>query len=306
MNMAKEISPSKQVAVKTIFETFKILKENGGSLKSFEIFEELRKRLAFTEWEKERYESTGYIRWESILHFFTIDCIKAGFLQKSKGTWILTKEGEDAMKLGPEELLNTATKAFREWKNSQNSNVIKTLIDPKANAEEIPFEKSQTALLEQYEGKATESLRNYILAKNPYEFQDLVAALLSAMNYHISEIAPRGKDGGIDIIAYSDPLGTIPPRIIVQVKHRPEAKISSDEIQKLSGAMKRQNDVGIFVTSGEFGHPAKIEAKSSTRHIELIDFSRFLDLWIKHYEKMTDEQKYMLPLHPIYFLGSTE
>ena len=126
------------------------------------------------------------------------------------------------------------------------------------------------------------------------------------MGYHISEIASRGPDGGIDIIAYTDPLGTKLPRIIVQVKHRPEASISSDEIQKLAGTLKRTSDVGIFVTSGLFSKPAMKEARESREHIELIDFERFLTLWIENYPDLSDEQKNMLPLQPIYFLGSNE
>lgn len=61
--------------------------------------------------------------------------------------------------------------------------------------------------------------------------------------------------------------------------------------------------MGIFVTSGEFSNPAKNEARQSGKHVELIDFSRFIDLWIKYYDKLTDVQKNMLPLYPIYFLG---
>ena len=70
--------------------------------------------------------------------------------------------------------------------------------------------------------------------------------------------------------------------------------------------MKRESDVGIFVTSGEFSQPAQIEARTSGKHIELIDFDRFIELWIEYYGKMQDIQKYMLPLQPIYFLGSIE
>ena len=38
------------------------------------------------------------------------------------------------------------------------------------------------------------------------------------MNYHTSFITAKGKDGGIDIIAYQDPLGIQKPRIKVQVE----------------------------------------------------------------------------------------
>ncbi|MBI3099375.1 MAG: restriction endonuclease [Planctomycetes bacterium] len=41
-----------------------------------------------------------------------------------------------------------------------------------------------------------------------YDFQKLAAALLSGMGYEVRFIAPPGRDGGIDIVAYGDALGT--------------------------------------------------------------------------------------------------
>jgi uncharacterized protein with gpF-like domain len=63
----------------------------------------------------------------------------------------------------------------------------------------------------------------------PYEFQELVADLLRAMGYHVAWIADAGKDGGIDIVAYNDPLGTRLPRIKVQVKRHNAQKIDVAE-----------------------------------------------------------------------------
>lgn len=302
----KKKSRSKEIAEKTIFASFQILKEAGGEMRGSEVVEKLRERLTFDEYENFRYEKTGYIRWESILHFFTIDCMKAGYMRKQSGMWVLTKEGEEAMKLGPEKLLSTATKKYREWdalnKQNKESDISQDIdID---DTEEIS--QKQEALLSQYESSALDGIREFVNRKNPYEFQDLVAELLKAMGYHIALVAPKGRDGGIDIIAYTDPLGVNSPRIIVQVKHRPENNVSSDEIQKLSGTMKQNSDVGIFVTSGDFSNPAKQEATSAYKHIELIDFSRFVKLWIEYYPKMNDEQKNMLPLYPVYFLGSKD
>lgn len=301
--MAK--SKSKIIAEKTIYATFKILKEGGGEMRGNDVVEKIRETVDFDEYEKHRYEKTGYIRWESILHFYTIDCMKAGFLRKNKGVWTLTSEGEEAIKLGPEKLLETATKLYREWDAQR---VKPSDSEEEEEIEEISSDKSQRqqALLEQYEENANAGILNYVISKNPYEFQDMVGALLEAMGYHIANIASKGPDGGIDIIAYTDPLGTKQPRIIVQVKHRPETSVSSDEIQKLSGTLKRNTDVGIFVTSGQFSGPAKKEALHSREHIELIDFERFLSLWTEYYNKLTDEQKNMLPLKPIFFLGTND
>ncbi len=304
--MPRNKSKSRVIAEKTIFEAFKILQENGGELRGKEVVDKIRDTLDFNDYEKHRYEKTGYIRWESILHFYTIDCMKAGFLRKSKGVWILTNEGEEAIKLGAEKLLSTATKIYREW--DANRKKEDSTNDEDDDIEEIKTDKSQAqqARIDQLEENAISGIRSFILRKNPYEFQDIVAALLNAMGYHISEVAKRGPDGGIDIIAYNDPLGTTQPRIIVQVKHKPTSNISSDEIQKLAGTLKRTSDVGIFVTSGDFSKPAEKEARNSREHIELIGFDRLVALWTEYYDELDDEQKNMLPLHPVYFLGSNE
>lgn len=301
--MSREKSKSKRIAEKTIYAAFKILQEQGGELRGKEVVEKIRERVEFNDYEKHRYEKTGYIRWESILHFYTIDCMKAGFLRKSKGVWILTAEGEEALKLGAEKLLTTATKIYREWDAKRKKD---TSSDD--DIEEVKTDKGQAqqARIDQLEENAISGIRSFILEKNPYEFQDLVASLLNAMGYHISEVAKRGPDGGIDIIAYNDPLGTTQPRIIVQVKHKPTTNISSDEIQKLAGTLKRASDVGIFVTSGDFSKHAEKEAKNSREHIELIGFDRLVSLWTTYYSKLSDEQKNMLPLQAICFLGSNK
>lgn len=299
-------SKSRQLAEKVIFAAFNILQEAGGKLKGKEVIDRIRETVNLDDYDKHIYEKTGYVRWESILHFYTIDCSKAGFLRKNKGNWILTKEGAEAINLGPEELLDKAIKAYREKQKSEIVEDINTENVVNDDEEKNDKEQMQKALLDQYEDKARNGLREYIINKNPYEFQDLVAYLLEAMGYHISHVAEKGPDGGIDIIAYTDPLGTSQPRIIVQVKHKPATSISPDEIQKLSGALKRNTDVGIFVTSGDFTKNSIKEAVNSREHVELINFDRLVELWIEYYPKMTDEQKNMLPLKPIYFLGSNE
>lgn len=148
-------------------------------------------------------------------------------------------------------------------------------------------------------------LERYINDKNAYEFQDLVAALLRGMGYYTPFIAPRGKDGGVDVVAYRDPLGTNSPRIQVQIKHR-GSPASVQEIRQLMGLLQKEGDVGIFVSTGGFTPDGKTTARGSHVHVELIDLSRFITLWQEFYEKLSDEDKSMLPLTPIYFLAKKE
>jgi len=291
---AENLSRSHQLAAKVMYAAFKILQEKGGEAPGRDIIAEVEKRVDLDDWAKEVYEKSGYIRWQSMLHFFSIDCIKAGFLIKKKGMWYLTPEGEKALKLGDVALLKNATAAYRKWKEENRAK-------ESSEEEEVSNgEQSQEATIHEMELLAIDGLRKQIDLKNAYEFQDLVAALLRGMGYYTPFVAPHGKDGGVDVIAYRDPLGTSSPRIKVQVKHR-EGTAKVAEIRQLMGLLQKDGDVGIFVSSGGFAPDAKTTARTSHVHVELIDLDRFIQLWEEFYPKLTDEDKNLLSLVPIYF-----
>jgi restriction system protein len=300
----EKLAPSKRSAAKNIYTSFKILKDAGGELAGKQVIEKIRKLDELTDWEKEIYEKTGYVRWESILHFYTIDCIKAGFLRKNKGIWYLTEEGEKAITLGPVRLLETASQLYKHWAANNKGKQVNE------NEEVVELEENKTqtqkANLDLLEDQAIAGIKDFIRNKNPYEFQDMVASLLRAMGYHTPFVSPKGKDGGLDIVAYNDPLGATTPRLKVQVKHRPDASIPVDDIRSLTGLLNKDGDVGLFITSGQFTSESIRTARESHRHIRLLDIDDFIDLWQEFYTKMTDEDKNRLPLQSIYFLGSNE
>jgi len=295
--MAKEkLSRSRELASRVIFAALQILKEKGGEAPGREVVAEVEKRVQLDDWAKAIYEKSGYVRWQSMLHFFSIDCIKAGYLVKKKGVWYITPEGEAALPLGHVGLLNTATAAYRKWRGDNQS--------PVSQDEEAETEKSQQeqeATVHEIEQIAIEGLKKQVGLKNPYEFQDLAAALLRGMGYYTPFVAPHGKDGGVDIIAYRDPLGTVSPRIKVQIKHRQNTPATVQEVRQLMGLLQKEGDVGIFVSSGGFTAEAKSTARGSHIHVELIDLDRFISLWQEFYPKLTDEDKAFLQLIPIFF-----
>lgn len=298
--MAKDkLSRSRELAAKVIFAALQIINEKGGQAPGREVISEVERRVTLDDWAKATYEKSGYVRWQSILHFFSIDCIKAGYLVKKKGVWYLTPEGESALKLGEVGLLNAATAAYRNWKNENQP--AEAVEDQDVSDE---GQQGQEATIQGIEQLAIEGLKKQINHKNPYEFQELVAALLRGMSYYTPFVAPKGKDGGIDVIAYRDPLGTVTPRIKVQIKHR-EASASVQEIRQLMGLLQKDGDVGMFVSSGGFTPDAKTTARSSHVHVELVDQDRFITLWQEFYPKLADEDKALLPLMPIYFYAPT-
>lgn len=294
----KPLSQSAACAAKCLFAIMQYMKENGGTVATKDINGIIKKNVQFTEWELERAGKLQYIRWWATTQFYSIDYNKAGYILKKQGSWYLTPEGEDAIKLGAEQILRNANAAYRKWRLENES-------DNEEEPEDETPEKETIINIEQLEEQANEGIRQYIKAKNPYEFQDMVAALLRAMGYYTPFVAPKGRDGGVDVIAYIDALGAKTPRIKVQVKHMPNDSIPAKDIRSLLGIL-RDGDIALFVTSGTYSQQARTEALTSKTYIKLIDGEEFIKMWQDNYNKMTDEDKNMLPLKHIAFVGSNE
>ncbi len=298
--MAKEqFGRSKACATKTLYAVMKEISRRGGSIPVKDIYPFVNENVTLTDWEREPAGKMQYIRWTNNFQFYSIDYQKAGFIVKKNGYWYITPEGEKALKKSPEEVMNMARTAYREWKKTRE------IEDESEEPTDETAENENAMNLDLLESDAREGIRRYMVSKTPYEFQDMVAALLRAMGYHTPFIAPKGKDGGIDIIAYVDPLGAQTPRIKVQVKHKPGTTIGASDIRALLGVL-RAGDIALFVTSGAFSQDAKSTGTNSREFIRLIDGDEFIEMWQEYYDKMSDEDKNMLPLKRISFLGNND
>jgi len=303
--MAKQLSRTRQLSAKVMFAAMQILVEKGGEAPGREVIAQIEKRVELDEWAKEVYEKTGNTRWKSILQFYTIDLIKAGYLVKKSGVWYVTTEGKSALELGEAKLAENAMSAYRNWRETNPRELSVTVqtsdLDTDIqDVDKVVVEQEQEATIQQMEEQAIDGLRQQIDRKNAYEFQDLVAALLRGMGYYTPFVAPKGKDGGVDVIAYQDPLGVVSPRIKVQIKHR-DSTATVQEVRELMGLLQKEGDVGMFISTGGFTSDAKVTARTSHVHVELVDYDRFIALWQEFYVKLSDVDKDRLRLRPIYF-----
>ena len=71
------------------------------------------------------------------------------------------------------------------------------------------------------------------------------------------------------------------------------------------GLLQKDGDVGMFVSSGGFTPDAKTTARTAQVHVELVTLDRFIALWQEFYQKLSDEDKALLPLVPIFFYAPT-
>jgi len=287
---------------------FKVLLDSSDGVPAREVIERMKEFVTPTEFEKNDYPNNpGVQRFGKMVRFATITPVKAGWMLKDKGKWYLTEEGKQAYKKyrTPLEFAQESESLYHQWADSRS-------IDTSKSANEFPdvsglTEKSANvaSTYEEAEETAWTEIEQYIQTMNPYDLQKLVAALLRAMGYYVSWVAPSGPDGGIDILAHNDPLGTTVPRIKVQVKRRAD-KIAIGEVREFISVLS-EHDVGIFVSIGGFTKEAETKAREKeTRILTLLDLRKFVDLWIKNYSKIEEFDKRLLPLEPVYYLAPSE
>jgi restriction system protein len=277
---------------------FKILLDQPDGLPAKELLERLASVVPPTEFEKSEYPNRpGVRRFEKSVRFATIAPVKAGWLIKSRGRWTLTEEGKKAYHAiqDPEKFEREGGRLYRQWAESR----------PEVVSEVDDEGPEATSTIEEAEEAAWSEIENHMQKMPPFDFQNLVAALLRAMGYHVSWIAPPGPDKGIDILAHTDPLGTSVPRIKVQVKRRTD-KINAEGLRSFMAVLSDQ-DVGIFVSTGGFTSEAASEARTQERRkVTLVDLEKLFDLWVLHYEKVAESDKLLLPLKPVFYLAPTE
>ncbi len=274
-----------------------LLWDKPDGLPAKEVLEAIPAKTALSDYEKGAFASSPNApRYHYIVRFATIDLAKAGWLVKTKGRWILTEEGRTAYKkhTDPEAFYKEAVRLYHAWKKGQPGEV-----EGGSGGE---GDEGWTVTFEEAEEKAWGQIQEYLKAMKPYEFQELVADLLRVMGYHVSWVAPPGKDRGVDIIAHNDPLGTTVPRIKVQVKRQIEA-VNVGGLRSFLSVLGT-DDVGIFVCTGGFTADAMEEARSQERRrVTLLDLEGIFDLWVEHYGKLSQDARQRLPLKPIYFLA---
>lgn len=284
-----------------------VLADNDGHLPSRDVIRLAEPRLQLNDHERETLPK-GLARWENALQWYTVDAVKADWLIKRNGVWYLTAEGKKALSLDALNFFKTAAQKSKEALRARQAALPEPAIEKDGElsdvmADEVTASRDTTTAFENAESMARSEIENYINALGPYEFQDLVAALLRGMGYYTPFVAPRGKDGGIDIFAYRDPLGSAAPRLKIQVKHRPKQKVPVNEVRELVSLLTKDGDAGLIVSSGGFTSDAEIEIRRSSRHVEKIDLDDLIEMWNEHYDHMEEEDRRRMPIRRIAFLA---
>jgi len=158
-------------------------------------------------------------------------------------------------------------------------------------------EEEEPPFFDEVKAKADELIADLISRLDPYDFQDLVAAVLQSMAFRTVS-APPGADRGVDIVAHPDPFGFERPLIKVQVKHR-QGPVGGPEMRSFLGAL-RSGDNGLYVSTGGFTRDATLETERSRESVALLDRDSFIQLMLEHYEALDPEYKARVPLRKVW------
>lgn len=226
--------------------------------------------------EKADYQHTRKVSWK---HHASRDVLKPASKNYLGSTLTLFSVNEDVL----DDLLSAA----------------KGLGKSPAVADEESEKQQWQQVKEDLIGKAHELIKDKLLDLSEEEMPELVAALLRAMGFK-TRISPKGPDRGVDVIASPDGLGFQEPRIKVEVKHRRNEQMGSQQIRSFLGAL-RPGDKGLYVSTGGFSKDAKYEAERANVPMTLVDLDELAKLVVDYYSKFDSEGQTLLPLVRVYW-----
>ncbi|WP_300620122.1 restriction endonuclease [Dokdonella sp.] len=149
------------------------------------------------------------------------------------------------------------------------------------------------------ESQALERIKDLVNELEWNEMQQLVAGILRAMGYK-TQVSPPGSDRGKDVVASPDGFGFEHPRIVVEVKHRKNQQMGSQEIRSFLGG-RHKDDRGLYVSTGGFTKDAQYEADRASIPLAMWTLDHVVRALIEHYDATDAETKRIVPLKRLYW-----
>lgn len=171
-------------------------------------------------------------------------------------------------------------------------------IDETPSAFELPdVEVERDLLADEVEGHARGQILEALDDIEHHDFQLFIAGLLEAIGYK-ARVGQKGKDGGVDILAFPDVFGLSSPRVKVQVKNQ-KSLAGHPDVAQLNGVIGA-GERGLFVCTGGFSNDAKNATFVKEGRVALVDGLQLLDLLLEDYDEISGRAKSLMPLRRIY------
>lgn len=172
--MVRNITDTNRRDAEILLAALNLIKDNGGSMKYAAIKEELPKYFKFTERELAP-RNTWAVGWYTILGMIGgIELKQTGFVNITKSVWTLTEKGESVLSMSSEQFYKAYHFPYLDiLKTKQQEKALKGEIQQQQHnqTEEEAVESAAEKDIETLKEKAREQIRQYIISKDPYEFQ---------------------------------------------------------------------------------------------------------------------------------------
>lgn len=146
-------------------------------------------------------------------------------------------------------------------------------------------------------------LASHIARLDQNDLLQLVAAAMRGMGY-VTTFQPVKADGEPAITAFPRPDGGLNlPSIRVSVRPGQAQKMTADDVQAIHERLKGSGDIGVIVSVAGFTEAAQKVLGTGGVHIELVDLEGLMNIWLTHYERLSEPDRALLRLQPVYFLA---
>ena len=154
------------------------------------------------------------------------------------------------------------------------------------------------------ENRALGELASHIARMDRNSLLQLTAAAMRGMGYAtVFEPGPEA-DGLSSIHAFPRPdSGLRIPAIRVAVRPSDQTAMSPADIARVQTWLTGSGDLGVVVSVPGFGDGAERGLKADGAHLEMVDLEGLLNIWLTNYERLSEPDRALLPLQPIYFLA---
>jgi len=294
----KPRAKSKELASVVLYAGMTAVQEAGGKLPVKDVKAAICNKVTLDNWATEIIESNGLPRWETYLHFFSINATKAGFLEKEKGVWRITSSGIEVLKLTPWEFFEKTMEGFKHWKLSQVAPANESTDAHDESDPLVPPEEQMQSIQSESNASLSAEILERLKAMSWQAFEAVVVRVLLDMGYggsrkEAGRALQKSGDEGIDGIINEDKLGL--DVIYIQAKKWADTTVGRPEIQKFVGALAgKQANKGIFITTARFSEEAREYAGRLQQKVVLIDGERLASLMIEHNVGVTVSHSFTL------------
>jgi len=202
---------------------------------------------------------------------------QAGMLKQPERAMVqITDKGKEVLKQG--------TLTWKELLKDEEFLAKREISKKNKETEDLNEEDSPQDMMDSgfraIEAQVKIELLEKLKATNPYYFQNVILKLLEKMGYGDFIETPKSGDGGIDGIIRQDKLGL--ERIYIQAKRYTDNKVREGDIRNFIGAMSRDANKGVFVTTSTFDENALKKAHDAGQKIITLDGLGLVDLMLKY------------------------